>query len=352
MERYIGLDVHQASTTMAVVGPSGKVLRTEVIETSAAALISALKSVQGVRHVCFEECTQSVWLYEVLVSHVEELVVCGVGESRGPKSDAIDAVRLAQDLRTGQILQKVFKEQGAYLTLRELSHAHLMVVSDVVRAKNRLKNLYRSRGIQVAGKSVYSLTARREYIERLPRQMLAAAKTLYGVYDTLEDFRERAEHELVEEARRHKISRILQTCPGLGPIRVAEMIPIVVSPHRFRTRRQFWSYCGLGIVMRSSSDWVQSADGRWQRAQVNRTRGLNVRHNRQLKVIFKGAATTVINHCPNDPLHQAYQKLVTQGTKPNLAKLTLARKIAAIALAMWKTEEEYRPEKYLTKQNA
>jgi hypothetical protein len=33
MQRYIGLDVHAASTTIAVVGPSGKVLRTEVVET-------------------------------------------------------------------------------------------------------------------------------------------------------------------------------------------------------------------------------------------------------------------------------------------------------------------------------
>jgi hypothetical protein len=33
------------------------------------------------------------------------------------------------------------------------------------------------------------------------------------------------------------------------------------------------------------------------------------------------------------------------GTKPNLAKLTLARKIAATVLAMWKKEERYTPEK-------
>ncbi len=34
------------------------------------------------------------------------------------------------------------------------------------------------------------------------------------------------------------------------------------------------------------------------------------------------------------------------GTKPNLAKVTLARKIAAIVLAIWKTEEEYAPDKH------
>ena len=66
----------------------------------------------------------------------------------------------------------------------------------------------------------------------------------------------------------------------------------MVSPHRFRTKRQFWSYCGLGIVMRSSSDWVRDKNGQWQRAQVQQTRGLNLTHNHHLKAIFKGAATS------------------------------------------------------------
>ena len=35
--------------------------------------------------------------------------------------------------------------------------------------------------------------------------------------------------------------------------------------------------------------------------------------------------------------------MLEAGTKPNLAQLTLARKLAAIVLAMWKTESEYEP---------
>jgi transposase len=63
-----------------------------------------------------------------------------------------------------------------------------------------------------------------------------------------------AEQDLIRESPKHPIARVLETTPGLGPIRVARLLPIVVAPHRFRTRQQFWSYCGLGIVMRSSSD--------------------------------------------------------------------------------------------------
>ena len=38
-----------------------------------------------------------------------------------------------------------------------------------------------------------------------------------------------------------------------------------------------------------------------------------------------------------------YDPLCSNGTKPNLAKVTVARKIAAIVRAMWKTEERYEP---------
>lgn len=46
--------------------------------------------------------------------------------------------------------------------------------------------------------------------------------------------------------------------PGFGPIRAARLVPIIVTPQRFRMKRQFWSCCGLGIVTRSRSDWIQA----------------------------------------------------------------------------------------------
>ncbi len=155
--------------------------------------------------------------------------------------------------------------------------------------------------------------------------------------------KEQAEQDLIGESRKHSIARMLETTPGLGPIRVARLLPIVVTPHRFRTRQQFWSYCGLAIVMRSSSDWVQTPDGRWIRAPVQQTRGLTRQYNHGLKDLFKGAATTIVIQAPDDPLYHDYQRLTEAGTKPNLAKVTLARKIASTVLALWKKEEPYRP---------
>lgn len=96
MDRYIGLEVHATSCTIAVVGPSGRKLQSHVVETSGQALVEQVRAIARPRHLCLEEGTQSAWLYELLSPHVDELVVAGVAPRRGPKSDALDAMGLAQ----------------------------------------------------------------------------------------------------------------------------------------------------------------------------------------------------------------------------------------------------------------
>jgi transposase len=182
--------------------------------------------------VCLEEGTQSTWLYEILSPHAEEVLVVMVPESRGQKNDAKDAFSLAEQLRTGAIQKHVFKEVGEYGTLRELGRTHTMVVQDVVRVQNRIKALFRSRGIAVVGKSVYSEEGREACLKKLPHASRGAATTLYAQYDAVEAIRRQAEKDLVTEAHRHPMSRVLESCPGLGPIRVAQLMLCVAGSWR------------------------------------------------------------------------------------------------------------------------
>ncbi len=45
MDRYIGLDAHASSCTVAVLGPSGRKLKCQVLETNAKALINFLETI-------------------------------------------------------------------------------------------------------------------------------------------------------------------------------------------------------------------------------------------------------------------------------------------------------------------
>jgi len=343
MERYIGMDVHAASCTLAVISEKGRKLKDFPVETNGQALVEAVRMIPGHKHLVIEEGLQSAWLYETLSPHVDELVVAGITRSRGPKSDKRDAYGLAEKLRVGNLDKHVFKSPRQFTRLREFSRTHMTLVSDVVRTQARIKSLYRSRGVLVTGIDVYSSRRREEWLKQLPSTTQLRATRLYDHLDFLLEQKKQAEADLLREGKNHSIVQILETAPGFGPIRAARLVPIVITPHRFRTKRQFWSYCGLGLVTRSSSDWVQTAEGAWIKARVPLTRGLSRQHNHFLKAIFKGAATTVVTQRNKDPIHARYERLLDGGTKPTLAKLSLARMIAATVLRMWKNEEEYDP---------
>lgn len=346
MDKFAGLDVHAVSCTLAVMSASGKRLKSEVLETNGRVLVDALRRISGRVHLCIEEGTQSAWLYEILSPHVLELVVTVPERNEGQKDDLRDAWGLADDLRTGRVKTRVYKAPTQLAGLRSAACAYRLATQDVVRTKNRLKAVLRSRGIAADG-DLYDTAARKKWLKQLPAAHRRLAEWLGSELDKIQPLRAEAEEWLLAEAKAHPIVRTLATGPGMGPIRTAQLVAIVGTPHRFRVSRQFWSYCGLAIVCRSSSDWTRDKHGGWTRARVHQTRGLSRKRQPVLKAIFKGAATTVITQLPEDPLHAHYQRLLASGTKPNLAKVTLARRIAATLLSMWKHEEVYDRKKHL-----
>ena len=70
---------------------------------------------------------------------------------------------------------------------------------------------------------------------------------------------------------------------------------------------------------------------------------MNRNHNRMLKNVSKAAANAAAAKA--GPLKDVYDRCVAGGVRPTMAKLTLARKLAAIVLRLWKKGELWDPEK-------
>jgi transposase len=347
MDRYIGLDVHSQSCTLVVIGPTGRQITERIVETNGRSLVEAVRDVPVRRHLCFEEGSQSAWLYELLEPHVDEIVVVRPEKRTGCKSDSSDAAYLAEELRSGKAKRRVFKAPGMYTSLREAERTYRLTRRELVRAKNRLKALFRSRGVLI-DEHIYETKSQPRLIRKLPAAYRPRAELLALQLEAAARMHAQTEKWLHEEASRCSAVSQLETMPGIGIIRAAQIVATVVVPHRFRTKRQFWSYCGFGIVTRSSADWVRDSKGNWVRRQVPLPRGLNANRNPILKEVFKGAAKTIIGHMPGHPLHLDYQRMLQDGIKPNLAHLTIARRLAAVALAIWKHKEDYDPAKHRT----
>lgn len=344
MTRYIGLDAHSESCTATVMGPSGRRLGHERLTTDSATLKKFVRTVPRPRYLRIEEGNLSEWLYEELEPLVDELVVVQPSKHQGHKSDLADAWKLADEQRRGELREPVYKNPGSFRELREAVRTYDVLRRDSTRCKSRLNALCRARGLQGAGPALYTPESRHEVLVALPEHYRERAGLWCEQLDGVTDCVRQAERWLQEAAGRVPVVKRLATAPGIGLVRASYIVAIVVSPHRFRTSRQFWSYCGLAIVTRSSSDWERDRHGDWRRKKMPQTRGLNRNRHPLLKNVFKGAAMHIVA-MPDHPLGQAYQRLL-KTTKPNLARLTIARRLAAAVLAMWKNKEDYDPNKH------
>jgi len=199
----------------------------------------------------------------------------------------------------------------------------------------RLKAVYRSWAIPCAGKQVYTPRYRAEWLGKIREAgVRRRAEFYYQQLDELRALRQQVRRELLAESAKHQASKLLCQIPAIGPIRAAQLIAILQTPNRFRTKRQLWAYGGLAIQTHSSADH-RYVDGQLRASKRPVSlHGLNRNHNHELKNIFKGAA--IIAATKAGPFQEFYAALVAKGIRPEMARLTLARKIAAITLIVWK----------------
>jgi transposase len=347
--KYVGLDVHQSTISVAVLNDQGKLVMQCVLATQARAIVDFFAGLRGTLYVTLEEGTHAAWLYDLLVRRVAKLVVCNPRKNAllkaGSKSDAIDARKLAELLRAG-LLSPVYHGQNSTAAVMQLGRSYTALTEDTTRIMGRIKALYRSHAIACAGQKPYGSRHREEYLAQFGEPGLQCrARRLYQQLDLLQQLRREARHDLLLECRKHGESQLLRSIPWLGPIRTALLMARVQTPHRFRTKRQFWAYCGLALETRSSADY-QMVNGQLQRhSKPVFIRGLNRNHNHDLKNLFKSAATSASGS--GGGFGSFYKNLLIKGMKPELARLTLARKIAAITLHVWKKGEPFDAD-YLT----
>ena len=342
--QYLALDVHKATVVASMRDASGRIVMKATVPTEGKAILRLVESAGARVHVAFEEGTQAQWLHDLLIDHAERVVVCNVrGRSETEnKNDRIDADELSDRLRVGR-LKSVYHGAPEVLTLKELVRSYTGLVSDSTRVMLRIKAIFRGRAIGTSGVSVYRESQRKEWLAQLEGGARVRAAALLTQLDLLLELRPKAKTAMIAAARRLPGWKILRSMPFLGPVRVAQILAIMRTPHRFRTKRNLWPYAGLAVVTRSSAD-QEFKDGKLRRSKrAPLTRGLNRNHNPTLKSVFKGAAVSATTR--PGPLREYYEASLARGVKDDLAKVTLARKIAAVVLRLWKTGELWDPKK-------
>ncbi len=337
-DKYIGMDVHKATIVAVVLDYQGNVIVESILQTKSSSILDFLEGIRGTLHVTFEEGCQAEWLYDLMRPHVAEVVVCNPKKNIMPqnRADKVDAKSLAESLRTGG-LKPVYHGEHTTQPIKEFARSYTTTVRDNTRVKNRIKAIFRGRGIDCDG-SVYNQDQREQWLNHLTLLALRGrAARLFRQLDFLTELSEEAGKDLSAETRKHPAAKILRGVPGIGEVRAGVIIGYVMTPFRFRTRKQFWTYCGLAVTSRITGEYV-IVDGQVRRSkQAPLVRGLNQNYNRALKQAFKGAAKTA----SANQWKRQFEAMVAKGTDPALARLTLARKIASTVWSLWRKGERY-----------
>src|SRR6266705_2558116 len=233
-EKYIGMDVHQATISVAVMDAGGKLIMECLLETKAATMVEFMEGLHGTLWLTFEEGTSAAWLHDLLRPYVSRLVVCDPRKNAllkdGNKSDRIDARKLAELLRNNQV-KPVYHGEHGVRTLKELGRSYLTITKDVTRVMNRIKALYRSWAIPCAGATVYAPRHRAEWLAKIVEPgVRVRAERLYQQLDGLQPVRLEARRELLLESHKHSAVKLLRQIPSIGPIRAALLVALLQTP--------------------------------------------------------------------------------------------------------------------------
>jgi transposase len=298
------------------------------VETSDSQILSFVSTIDGARHLVMDETTITQWLYVLLEKECNEIVVTQSDKHQNAKTDFKEAREHAENLRTNHIERKVYHSSDSIMELRSLVSGYQDLVKNIVADKNRYKALFRQSAIIKSGASFYT---DRELIETLSTgSQRFVAGPLYDRIQLLMKHKARYEKQFDRNVQKFKAIKLLTSVPGLGVIRANQIVALVVSPHRFATKYNFFAYCML-------VDHIQMSDGKVYGRKKPQGQS-------QLKGIFKSSRTSVLRG--SSALRTKYELMQQKGTSQQAAYAALSRTIAAVTLGVWKSGRKFNDKQY------
>ena len=326
MSIYIGMDAHSKTSVFVAVNSRGKELASIRTNTSESGILSFLRSLSGRKSLAVEESHITNWVFRTVKNEVDQFVAFDASQiqkRKGPKDDFIDARNIAHQLR-GNFLTSVFHEDSDLSDLRTIVSAYRDVVRDGTRLKNRYKAIFRSNAIDTTGSTIYSDKDRVDELTKETDRFVTT--TMYDQLAQYEDLKSRYDDALKSAASRLPVIKLLSTIPGISTVRASIIASVVCSPQRFRSKHEFWSYSML-VKHHQVSDGVKYGS-------------IKVAARSDLKEVFVGAAETAIQG--KSELRKYYDTQIEQGKDHRAAKRNVARKIAAISLAVMRNETPWK----------
>lgn len=335
--KYIGLDVHRATTDIVVLNGRGQESLRRQVETREEALVEVMKSLPGEKRVVLEESQMADWVTRALRAHVSEIIRSQPQHNRlisqaENQDDYLDALHLAELLYLNK-LKAVHHPEELYGELREAVRAYWRSSGEVTRSKNHVKVFLLFHGIPYQKEEPYSPRHREQFRGeiRQKRANRELAECLWLKLDQARAMKARFLRLLrqVSQPVRGSVRRLM-TIPGIGFISACTLIAYLEDGWRFRNKREAWQYAGLGVSRHTSGG----------KGTENASRS----GNRCLKNVLLTAAISISLRPEGNALGRLWQRGIQQGKDPRRVRRTVGRKILVVAQHLLRSQKEYHDE--------
>lgn len=340
MGSIIGLDVGIQTCDVCGINESGSVVRRCKAATRVDTLIGAVTKFSEPRVAVFEESSQAQWMADILRPHAKVVVVDArhnrlISEAT-TKSDPLDAHRLAELYRLGAVREVYHSADAKQVEYKRLVQQYEDLTREVIKAKNKIKAIYRQYGCRPRSTEVFHQERRDETIRCLPEPGQQRTNRWYAILDKLVEVQQETRKGIMKCSIPMEEYQRLRGIPGVGPITASEFIAYLQTPERFRHPNQVWAYARLAVIDRSSAG-----------KKLGRPH-LSPQGNGVLKAatqrVFMGA---MMKSRGLNAIAEYYLRCRQRGMNPVHARLTTQRKILTIVWTIWRKREAFDPRKIL-----
>jgi transposase len=274
----------------------------------------------------------AVWLWNALTARGLPIVcmdarhASGVLKMMPNKTDRHDARGLAQIVRTSWFKAVRIKSHDAYVS-RVLLTARDTLIGMRVRLENEVRGLSKTFEVMF-GKRVGGFARR---AEEIVSGELAMAPELAPIFEALMQARRDVlariaalDAQLRAVAKRHGTVRLLMTTPGVGAVTATAVVAAFDDAERFRRSSSVGAYLGL-------------TPRRHESGEVSRSGRISKRGDAFTRRCLYEAANAILCRKLGGSRLRDWAGAIAARAGTRKAKVALARKLAVIPHAMWRT---------------
>jgi transposase len=330
---HIAIDLGSRESQVCIRDEQGRILLERRVATPR---LERMLAARPASRVVVETSSESLAVADAAVQHGHQVRVVpatlvralGVG-ARGIKTDVRDAQVLSDascrlDLPTVHIPAPLSRERKAMCTSRE----------SLVRTRTHLVNtsraFLRTRLVTLSRGAPESFPKRVR--ERLLKSSEGIPEHLEWLLRSIEALNEQirlADAQLEALAKQDETCRRLMSVPGVGPVTAMRFVSTVDDVTRFKSASKLESYLGL-------TPGESTTGFRTQRTRLTKAGCSSTRH------ALGQAALVLWRIRPNDPI-VVWAKAVSERVGRPKAIVALARKLARVLYAIWRSGSSYDP---------